>query len=918
MRRKVWGGCKKVAWTILFTILVNSIFVCATPDRVYATEDPALQAEEGLVPQAETDLVPQAELDPESKSEEDDGAGGTQSQTSLSDVNLSGQGAAGNSQPEGSNEGGTADGAESEAGDGAIIVGNQQSIETNTSIANNGSNQLIFSDNLWVAGFVKDGPSLAYTGSEVKQKLQIFYGNRQLLEGRDYFLIYRNNVTPKLYNTQDAAYVQIIMMGQYRGAAKLYYSIRMPEEYADWGDEEATVMPPIIITPDTTTSVEPENTTEGDISLSTLFFKIDDMTYTGEEVRPDADNIHVYLTREDMEAGIEFTEPCYVIESYHNNIVSGRAHVVVRGIGNYYGRCLYYFSILHKTLTYKVVTDVSFDKDRIFLGVGENTAVNATVLPEDAFNTTLIWSSSDTTVAEVSSSGIIYGKSAGRARIKAVAQDTGKAAWCDVIVDDYPEGNYVTPQMFLKPDDDGNGDVTYAFNNAIKSLNTSCDTMYVPAGEYLIDADIGIQLRSNVKLVMSPRAVLQAKDNLNRGYNVIAAKNVSNVLISGGQIVGDRYSHLGSGGEWGHGIGIYDSLDVTVDSVDVADCWGDGIYLGSEHDDELPAGCDGVTISGCALHDNRRNNLSIVCADNVIVRGCRLDGANGTAPQLGMDIETNNDENPCEHILVEDCSMSDNRGGSVYITTVAADVRFVRCALNGLFVNYEGRDVVLTDCLINGEADARVGVTLENTVINDKGASEDKVIVDYDPDNWEVTLGKYNQNAQNVINGSYVTVADGEADGESKSGSVSFGGERSDVAADAGGGATGEGVSVMSVDGDGTSASVRKVIRIERPSDGTGDAGVSMSLKELSGGTMTSLRAGFTYRFEYTIRGNGLWGIKTNQTGWYPIVTTESFSTGIVTYNAGSASSCNLMIYAIDKTKDMYLEIENIRIIEVR
>ena len=282
MRRKVWGGCKKVAWTILFTMLLNSIFVCVTPDRVYATEDPALQTEEGLVPQAETDLVPQAELDPESKSEVDDGAGGTQSQTSPSDVNLSGQGAAGNSQPEGYNEGGTADGAESEAGDVAIIVGNQQSIETNTSIANNGSNQLIFSDNLWVAGYVKDGPSLAYTGSEVKQKLQIFYGSRQLLEGRDYFLIYRNNVTPKLYNTQDAAYVQIIMMGQYRGAAKLYYSIRMPEEYADWGDEEATVMPPIIITPDTTTSVEPENTTEGDINLSTLFFKIDDMTYTGE------------------------------------------------------------------------------------------------------------------------------------------------------------------------------------------------------------------------------------------------------------------------------------------------------------------------------------------------------------------------------------------------------------------------------------------------------------------------------------------------------------------------------------------------------------------------------------------------------------------------------------------------------------
>ena len=38
--------------------------------------------------------------------------------------------------------------------------------------------------------------------------------------------------------------------------------------------------------------------------------------------------------------------------------------------------------------------------------------------------------------------------------------------------------------------------------------------------------------------------------------------------------------HTGNTGEWGHGIAVFGSTNVTIENVDISQCWGDGIYLG--------------------------------------------------------------------------------------------------------------------------------------------------------------------------------------------------------------------------------------------------------------------------------------------------------------------------------------------------
>lgn len=81
------------------------------------------------------------------------------------------------------------------------------------------------------------------------------------------------------------------------------------------------------------------------------------------------------------------------------------------------------------------VSSVSFDKPTESVQVGKTLTLTPTVLAENAENKSLTWSSSNTDVATVSSSGIVTAKAVGTTTIKAEATDgSGKYATCTVTV----------------------------------------------------------------------------------------------------------------------------------------------------------------------------------------------------------------------------------------------------------------------------------------------------------------------------------------------------------------------------------------------------------------------------------------------------------------------------------------------------
>jgi parallel beta-helix repeat protein len=202
---------------------------------------------------------------------------------------------------------------------------------------------------------------------------------------------------------------------------------------------------------------------------------------------------------------------------------------------------------------------------------------------------------------------------------------------------------------------DGRHDDTAAIQAAINALPSTGGTVTIPAGTYLIDPTRYIRLRSNMHLKMSPDAILKAKTcSVKRSY-ILLISDRSNVEISGGQLVGDRATHVYSGGgthEWGHGIQILGGRYVTVRDLRVSKCTGDGVCVGGKSYD--------VVIANIVSTGHRRQGLSITNCSYIKVYDSEFSYTQGTSPECGIDIEPDPGYS-CSNIRIENCRLNNNK-----------------------------------------------------------------------------------------------------------------------------------------------------------------------------------------------------------------------------------------------------------------
>lgn len=182
-------------------------------------------------------------------------------------------------------------------------------------------------------------------------------------------------------------------------------------------------------------------------------------------------------------------------------------------------------------------------------------------------------------------------------------------------------------------------------------------TVYLPEGEYWIDTETSIVMKSGVNLEMADNAILYAIANDAENYAVIKCSDISNVKISGGQIVGDRNTHTGSSGEWGMGIDIEGCNNIIVSGVKIYNCWGDGIYIGSS---ETQKYCYNVIVEYFLCSNNRRNGISIISGKYITLRNGTINYSKGTLPEDGIDLEPNAADEWMQNILIQNVVSSHN------------------------------------------------------------------------------------------------------------------------------------------------------------------------------------------------------------------------------------------------------------------
>lgn len=129
---------------------------------------------------------------------------------------------------------------------------------------------------------------------------------------------------------------------------------------------------------------------------------------------------------------------------------------------------------------------------------------------------------------------------------------------------------------------------TNGINDAIRYAKSNGYTgSLLPAGNYLIDANNSINLVGDFTFYMTDTTVLYKESNSSEYYDIIYVEFPNNnVSIISGKLVGDKDTHnYDSGGthEWGFGIQIRGSKNISIKNVDLSNFTGDGILLSGQN-----------------------------------------------------------------------------------------------------------------------------------------------------------------------------------------------------------------------------------------------------------------------------------------------------------------------------------------------
>ena len=224
-----------------------------------------------------------------------------------------------------------------------------------------------------------------------------------------------------------------------------------------------------------------------------------------------------------------------------------------------------------------------------------------------------------------------------------------------------PEKHLTVTDFGAVPGDgvDDTSAIMAAINAASKDSGNE-HNLYFPAGRYNIGGagninigvpDVHITMDADAELYVAPQG---------DGYNIILIHE-NNISIRGGKLLGERFRHSGGPtGQYGMGITITDGKNITIRDMVICNNRGDGIYINDNGNKTV----SNVTIKGCDIYDNARNNICVIRGDHITIENCRIyHKEDGHSPMAGIDLEPDmkvgqvKDNKKVKHVIIRDCKI---------------------------------------------------------------------------------------------------------------------------------------------------------------------------------------------------------------------------------------------------------------------
>ena len=222
----------------------------------------------------------------------------------------------------------------------------------------------------------------------------------------------------------------------------------------------------------------------------------------------------------------------------------------------------------------------------------------------------------------------------------------------------------------------GKADDTAAIQAAIDEATVPGGTVLVPDGVYMIDATAkpALSLKDNVILQLGAGATLKAIPNDQKKYAVLTVSGVNDVAVVSGMIEGERDQHKGKGAGAGMGIKIgHGAKRVVISGVTAKKMWADGFYVDHASD---------VALCGVTADNNRRQGLSVIDVDGLLVLNSVFQNTHGSRPGAGIDFEPDHPDDSIMNVRIENSKFIANEGPGILIAGKKGTVEKIELTRN--------------------------------------------------------------------------------------------------------------------------------------------------------------------------------------------------------------------------------------------
>lgn len=199
-----------------------------------------------------------------------------------------------------------------------------------------------------------------------------------------------------------------------------------------------------------------------------------------------------------------------------------------------------------------------------------------------------------------------------------------------------------------------------------------------------------LQLRSRREILLEPGVVILAKkgEYLGSGDSLFTAVGQSNLVIRGyGATLRMRKRDYQQApyqkAEWRMGIALRGCRNVLIEGLRVEGTGGDGFYVDGGGD---LGWSEDITLRNCTAYDNHRQGLSVISAVNLLVENCAFANTWGTAPEAGIDLEPDTENQRLVNCVIRDSVFENNNGNQILIylkqlsrKSSPVSIRFERC-----------------------------------------------------------------------------------------------------------------------------------------------------------------------------------------------------------------------------------------------